>query len=114
MMLLRRARRLLPVLAAGAWLWKERHVLGGLLGFARTVPDRVKLGRGGEVGLAAKVHWGLLRDERLRGKDIRLGAVQGGEVCLDVGRGDEAAGEVARQLVESIPGVTSVRIGTAA
>ncbi len=113
-LLARRLRRILPVLAAGAWVWKERHVLAGLAGFARTVPDRVKLGRSGEVGLAAKVHWGLLREEQLKGKDVRLGAVQGGDVCLEVGRGDEAAGELARQLVAGIPGVTSVRVDTAA
>lgn len=106
----RRLRKALTLAPAAFWLWKERHVLAGMLGFARTVPDRVKLGRAGEVGLATKVHWALLRDDRLKGADIRVGAVSSGDVCLEVGRGAEAAGEAARRLVESIPGVTSVRL----
>jgi hypothetical protein len=62
------------------------------------------------VGLAAKVNLALLREPRLKGADVRLGAVQDGDVCLEVGAGHEAAGEVARRVVESLAGVTTVRI----
>jgi len=85
-------------------------VLAGMVGFARTVPDRMKLGRSGEVALAAKVHLALLRDPRLKGADIRLGAVQGGDVCLETSRGNAALAELARRAVERVPGVASVRI----
>jgi len=106
----RRLRRLVTLLPALAWLWKERHVIGGMVGFARTVPDRMRLGRGSEVALAAKVNWAPLREQRLHGADVRLGAVQAGDVCLEAGRGAEAAGELARRIVERIPGVSSVRV----
>ena len=106
----RRLRRLVTLLPVAAWVWKERHVIAGMAGFARTVPDRMRLGRGSEVALAAKVNWALLREQRLRGADVRLGAVQGGDVCLEAGRGAEASAEVARRLVERIPGVSSVRV----
>lgn len=107
---LRRRFRILSVLPAAYWAYKQRHVLAGMAGFAKTVPDRMKLGRGSEVALAAKVHLALLRDPSLKGADIRLGAVQGGDVCLEVGTGAEAAAETARRLVEKVPGVTSVRL----
>jgi hypothetical protein len=107
---LRRRFRLLSILPLALWAWKERHVLGGMAGFARTVPDRVKLGRTGEIGLAAKVHWALLRDESLKGANVRLGAIQGGDVCLEVAPGSEADGERARRLLERVPGVTAVRL----
>lgn len=107
---LRRRFRILSVLPAALWVWKERHVLAGMAGFAKTVPDRVKLGRASEVGLAAKVNLALLREPGLKGADVRLGAVKGGDVCLEVGRGSEAAAEVARRLVEGVPGVASVRV----
>jgi hypothetical protein len=81
-----------------------------MAGFARTVPDRVKLGRGSEVALAAKVNLALLREPALKGADLRLGAVQGGDVCLEVGEGAEVAAETARRIVERVPGVSSVRL----
>lgn len=109
-LLLRRLRRILALLPVLGWIWKERHVLKGMGSFARTVPDRVRLGRGGEVALAAKVNWALLREPRLRGAEVRLGAVQNGDVCLEAGRGAEAAAELARRVVERIPGVSSVRV----
>lgn len=108
--LLRCTRRLMTAVPIGLWIWKERHVLAGMASFARTVPDRLRLGRGAEVALAAKVNLALLRDERLKGADVRLGAVQGGTVCLEVGPKAEAAGEVARRLVEGVPGVSTVRV----
>jgi hypothetical protein len=107
---LRRLLRLLTLVPAAAWLWQERHVIAGMASFARTLPDRMRLGRGEEVALAAKVNLALLRDPQLRGADVRLGAVQAGEVCLEVGSGAEAAGEVARRVAEGVPGVTSVRV----
>lgn len=109
-LLFRRFRRLLMLLPVLGWLWKERHVLGGMAGFARTVPDRMRLGRGSEVALATKVNWALLREDRLHGADVRLGSVQGSDVVLEAGRGAEAAAEVARRIVERIPGVSSVRV----
>lgn len=112
MRMARRLRRLRLVswLPVALWGWKQRHVLAGMGAFARTVPDRLKLGRSEEVLLAAKVNLALLRDDALRGADVRLGAVQGGDVCLEVGRGFEADGERARRLVERVSGVTSVRL----
>lgn len=107
---LRRRFRVLSVLPAAWWVWKERHVLAGMAGFARTVPDRMKLGRSGEVALAAKVHLALLREPRLKGADLRLGAVQGGDVTIETGRGSEAEAEIARGVIAGIPGVTSVRV----
>jgi hypothetical protein len=107
---LRRRIRIASVLPLALWAWKERHVLAGMAGFARTVPDRVRLGRTGEVALAAKVNLALLRDPRLNGADVRLGAVQGGDVCLEVGAGHEAAGTIAREVVQRVKGVTSVRL----
>jgi hypothetical protein len=107
---LRRRIRILTLLTAAWWVWKERFVLAGMLGFASTVPDRVRLGRTGEVALAARVNLALLREPRLKGADVRLGAVQGGDVCLEVGAGSEAAGLVARQVVERLHGIDSVRI----
>jgi hypothetical protein len=107
---LRRRLRLMSYLPAGWWLWKQRHVLAGMAAFGRTVPDRMRMGRGGEVALAAKVNLALLRDERLKGADLRVGAVQGADVCLEAGRGSERAAEVARRIVEQIPGVASVRV----
>ena len=107
---LRRRFRILSLLPAAYWAYKQRHVLAGMAGFAKTVPDRMKLGRGSEVALAAKVNLALLREPRLKGADIRLGAVQGGDVCLEVGNGADAAAEVARGILERIPGVSSVRL----
>ena len=107
---LRRRFRILSLLPAAYWAYKQRHVLAGMAGFAKTVPDRMKLGRGGEVALAANVNLALLREPRLKGADLRLGAVQGGDVCLEVGTGAEAAAEVARGIIERISGVTSVRL----
>lgn len=111
---LRRRFRILTLLPAAFWVWKERHVLAGMLGFARTVPDRMRLGRSGEVVLAAKVNLALLRDPLLHGADVRLGAVQAGDVCLEVGEGSEAAGDIARRVVERIPGVSAVRVESCA
>lgn len=108
--MLRRIRLIAVLAPAAMWGWKQRHALAGMAGFARTVPDRMRLGRGSEVGLAAKVSWALLREPRLKGTKVRIGAVQGGEVCLEAPRGSEAEGELARRLVEQIPGVTSVRV----
>jgi len=105
---LRRRFRLLSWVPLALWGWKQRHVLAGMASFARTVPDRMKLGRGAEVLLAAKVNLALLRDDT--GADVRLGAVQGGDVCLEVGHGAEAAAERARRLVERVSGVRSVRL----
>lgn len=107
---LRRRVRILALLPAAVWLYRERHVLAGALGFARTVPDRVRLGRGEEVALAAKVNLALLKEPSLHGADVRLRAVQDGNVFLGVGAGSEAAGEEARRIVEQMPGVTSVRL----
>lgn len=108
--MVRRIRRIAMLAPAAMWAWKQRHVLAGMAGFARTVPDRMRLGRGGEVGLAAKVSWALLREPRLKGAEVRIGAVQGGDVCLEAGKGAEAAAELARRVVEQVPGVTSVRV----
>ena len=107
---LRRRFRILSLLPAAYWAYKQRHVLSGMAGFAKTVPDRMKLGRGSEVALAAKVNLALLREPRLKGADIRLGAVQGGDVCLEVGNGADAAAEIARGVIEVISGVSSVRL----
>ena len=98
------------MLPAAFWVYKQRHVLAGMAGFAKTVPDRMKLGRGSEVALAAKVNLALLREPSLKGADVRIGAVQGGDVCIEAGTGAEAAAETARRLVERVHGVTSVRI----
>lgn len=108
--LLRRRFGWMTALPALWWVWKERHVLAGMAGFARTIPDRMRLGRGSELALAAKVNLALLRDQRLHGADIRLGAVQNGDVCLEAGRGSEAAAEVARRVIERVPGVATVRV----
>ena len=91
---LRRRFRILSVLPAAYWAYKQRHVLAGMATFAKTVPDRMKLGRGSEVALAAKVNLAILREPTLKGADLRLGAVQGGDVCLEVGEGAEAAGPI--------------------
>lgn len=110
---LRRVRRRFTVLTlvpAAWWAWNERHVLAGMATFARTVPDRLRLGRGTEVALAAKVNVALLREPRLRGADVRLGAVQGHEVCLESARGAAADAELARRIVERVHGVWSVRV----
>jgi hypothetical protein len=107
---LRRRFRILSVLPAAYWAYKQRHVLAGMAGFAKTVPDRMKLGRGSEVALAAKVNLALLREPSLKGADLRIGAVQSGDVCLEAGTGSEAAAERARRVIEQIPGVTSVRV----
>ena len=107
---LRRRFRILSLLPAAYWAYKQRHLLAGMAGFAKTVPDRMKLGRGSEVALAAKVNLALLREPRLKGADVRLGAVQGGDVCLEAGTGSEAAADIARRVVEQVPGVSSVRV----
>ena len=107
---LRRRVRILSLLPAAYWAYKQRHVLAGMATFAKTVPDRMKLGRGSEVALAAKVHLAILREPTLKGADLRLGAVQGGDVCLEVGEGAEAAAETARRIIERVPGVSSVRL----
>jgi len=107
---LRRRFRILTVLPAAVWMWKERHVIAGMVGFAKTVPDRLRLGRGAEVALAAKVNLALLREHRLKGADVRLGAVQGDDVCLEVGPGSAADGEIARAVVQRVPGVATVRL----
>ena len=111
---LRRRFRILSILPAAFWAYKQRHVLAGMAGFAKTVPDRMKLGRGSEVALAAKVNLALLREPRLKGADIKLGAVQGGDVCLEAGTGADAAADIARRVVEQVPGVSSVRVDNCA
>lgn len=107
---LRRRFRLLSFLPMAMWAWRERYVLSGMAGFARTIPDRVKLGRREEVWLAAKVHWALLREPGLRGGQVRLGAIQGADVILEMGRGSERFGRLAREVIEGVPGVSSVRV----
>lgn len=107
---LRRVLRLASVLPAASWAWQRRHLLAGMATFAATVPDRLRLTRGNEVALAAKVNLALLREPRLRGADVRVGAVQGGDVCLEVGAGWDQAGEIARSVVERVAGVETVRL----
>lgn len=107
---LSRRFRLLSFLPMAMWAWRERYVLAGMAGFARTVPDRMKLGRRDEVSLAAKVHWALLREPGLRGGQVRLGAIQGSDVILEMEHGSDRIGRLARQVVERVPGVSSVRV----
>lgn len=107
---LRRRFRILTILPAAYWAYKQRHTLAGMFRFARTVPDRMKLGRSSEVILAAKVNLALLREPQLKGAGVSLGAVQGGDVCLEVANGADAAAEVARGIIQRIPGVSSVRL----
>lgn len=110
---LRRTTRLLMLAPGAVWLWRQRHLLAGMAGFARTVPDRVRLGRTEEVALAAKVNLALLREPALRGASVRLCAIQEGDVVLEAAPGADAAAAAARRAVEQVPGVRSVRVETA-
>ena len=89
------------------WVFQARYTLFGLMGFARTAPARVRMGRGKELGLATTVHWALLRDPRLRGAAIRVGSIEGSTVVL-CAPSTETRATLAREIVLGLPGVRDV------
>jgi hypothetical protein len=109
LMRFRRFVRFLSVVSVLFWVYRARHTLAGLIPFARTVPTRVRMGRGKELGLATTVHWALLRDPRLKGADIRVGSIEGSTVVL-CAPSSESRANLAREIVASLPGVRDVQL----
>ncbi len=109
LMLFRRFARFLSVVSVLFWVYRARYTLAGLIPFARTVPTRVRMGRGKELGLATTVHWALLRDPRLKGADIRVGSIEGSTVVL-CAPSSESRANLAREIVASLPGVRDVQL----
>jgi hypothetical protein len=103
----RRLTRFFALLGVLWWAFQARFTLAGLLGFARTAPTRLQMGRTKELGLATIVHWALLREPRLKGAKIRVGSIEGSTVVL-CAPATETRSMLARQIVLGLPGVSDV------
>jgi hypothetical protein len=103
----RRLTRFFALLGVLWWAFQARFTLAGLLGFARTAPTRLQMGRTKELGLATIVHWALLREPRLKGAKIRVGSIEGSTVVL-CAPATETRSTLARQIVLGLPGVSDV------
>ena len=107
LLLFRRLTRFFTLFGLVWWAFQARFTLAGLVGFARTAPTRLRMGRTKELALATTVHWALLRDPRLRGARIRVGSIEGSTVIL-CAPATETRSTLARQLVLGLPGVSDV------
>ncbi len=99
------------MLPAAVWAWKRRHALQSLLAFAKTAPERAKMGRWSDVSLGFRVHAALVAEPALQGARIRVGSVSGndGSVTLSASPNDPKL-ELARDVVCAVKGVRAVRV----
>jgi hypothetical protein len=109
LILFRRLTRIFTLFGLLWWAFQARFTLAGLVGFARTAPTRLRMGRTKELALATTVHWALLRDPRLRGARIRVGSIEGSTVVL-CAPATETRSTLARELGLGRPGVSDVRL----